>query len=189
MKYAVLLVLLVAVILPIGTMQALLDTLPTIQPSTPAQTTVTIGNVSGNTVAVPTPTITIGSGDLLEQIVNVARSWLNPPVPYVWGGCSHKGIDCSCFVLNVYAAFNIHVGRTTVVQQAQDTPIARSQLRTGDTLFFNNTCTNCGANPTHEGLYIGNGLMIDAGDPVQIEPINSPYWIAHYASAGRPAGL
>jgi cell wall-associated NlpC family hydrolase len=44
-------------------------------------------------------------------------------------------------------------------------------VRVGDTVFFDNTCTNCGPNPTHEGLYLGNGLMIDAGDAVQIEPV------------------
>ena len=51
-------------------------------------------------------------------------------------------------------------------------------------MYFDDTCTNCGANPTHVGLYIGNGQMIDAGDPVRVESIDTPYWRAHDDSAG-----
>jgi peptidoglycan DL-endopeptidase CwlO len=135
---------------------------------------------------VPTPGPVV-TGSRLQALFDVARSWLG--TPYLFGGCSRRGIDCSCFVQTALAAIGIQVPRTTVTQKAFDRPVPRDQIAPGDTLFFDNTCTNCGANPTHEGMYLGGGLMIEAGDPVQITSIDTPYWRAHYESAGRPPGL
>lgn len=151
---------------------------PVAEPATP----VAIGHVALTPTAAPVPVV---SG--LSNLIDVAKTWLG--TPYLFGGCTRKGIDCSCFVLNVLAVFEIHVPRTTVQQKAFDRPVSRNQLQPGDTLFFDNTCTDCGANPTHEGMYIGGGLMIDAGSPVKIESIDTPYWRAHWDSAGRAPGL
>lgn len=92
---------------------------------------------------------------------NYATTWIN--VPYFFGGCSRNGIDCSCFVENVLAHVGINAPRTTVQQIAWAHRISADQAIAGDLVFFDNTCTDCGANPTHEGLYIGGGKMIDAG--------------------------
>ena len=119
-------------------------------------------------------------------IIAEAMKWVNARVPYRWGGCTPAGVDCSCFVRNVLAVFGIHAPRTTVEQIHWATPIAREQLAVGDIVFFNDTCTECGANPTHEGLYIGGGLMVQAGDPVQVSPVFRGYYAAHFAGAGRP---
>jgi cell wall-associated NlpC family hydrolase len=136
----------------------------------------------------PVPSVAPASvSDRIQSLIAQARTWLG--VRYAWGGCDRSGVDCSCFVLNVLATIGVHVPRTTVEQKRFDRPVSRDQLQPGDTLFFNNTCTGCGPNPTHEGLYIGAGLMIDAGDPVQVESITTAYWQAHYDSAGRPPGL
>jgi cell wall-associated NlpC family hydrolase len=114
-----------------------------------------------------------------------ASTWLN--VPYLFGGCSRSGIDCSCFVQAVLAHEHITAPRVTTQQIVWATPISRDQLVPGDIVFFDNTCTDCGANPTHEGMYIGAGKMIDAGGThVQINDI----WTGFYASKnpryGRP---
>jgi cell wall-associated NlpC family hydrolase len=124
-------------------------------------------------------------------LVAEALRWVAARVPYRWGGCSPAGVDCSCFVREVYATVGIRVPRTTVQQRAFDRPIGRDQLAVGDTLFFDDTCDHatCGPNPTHEGLYLGGGLMAEAGDPVQVARLDSPYWRAHYAGAGRPPGI
>lgn len=135
-------------------------------------------------IVVPTPGRFIGPPiGLLEA----AQQWLG--VPYLWGGCSHRGVDCSCFYLNVLATIGITVPRTTTSQIAAFTPIPRGEERLGDAVFFDNTCRDCGANPTHVGMVIGGGLMIDAGDPVQIESYQSGGWQSHNPRFGRPRGL
>lgn len=138
----------------------------------------------------PVPTLAPSTnGNVLQALFDAARSWLG--APYLFGGCSRRGIDCSCYIQTVLAVIGIHVPRTTVTQKAFDTPVSRSQIAPGDTLFFDNTCTDCGANPTHEGMVISVNppLMIEAGDPVQITSFATSYWQAHYDSAGRPPGL
>ena len=157
------------------------------QPIKPQPVQVVAPTVSVRVPSVPTPTVFVQPDGLLEHLVAIARSWLSPPVPYQWGGCSRRGVDCSCFIELVYAAVGIQVPRTTVTQVAFDRPVDRAELRPGDTVFFDNTCDHatCGPNPTHEGLYLGAGLMIDAGDPVQVEGV---FW-SKFHSAGRPPGL
>lgn len=135
-------------------------------------------------VVVPTPGAFIGPP---SNLIEAAQQWLG--VPYLWGGCTHRGVDCSCFVQNVLRVVGIEAPRTTVTQIAWATPIPLASAGLGDLLFFNNTCTDCGANPTHVGLYLGGGMMIDAGDPVKIESIDTPYWRTRFRSAGRPRGL
>jgi cell wall-associated NlpC family hydrolase len=134
-----------------------------------------------------TPTPLPVPGDVLvgniAAGIAAAKSWLG--TPYSWGGCSRSGVDCSCYVRNVLATLGINAPRTTVTQIAWATPVTASAAEPLDLVFFDNTCSNCGPNPTHVGLVLGNGLMIDAGDPVKIEPIFTGY-NARYA---RPPGL
>lgn len=132
---------------------------------------------------VPTPVPGTG-GSWAAAAVAKAFTWLG--VPYLWGGCSNRGIDCSCLVRNVLAAVGINAPRTTTEQIAWATPVPREQVQVGDLVFFDNTCTGCGGNPTHVGLYIGNGQMIDAGDPVQINPAFIGSYGNHNPRVGRP---
>jgi cell wall-associated NlpC family hydrolase len=107
-----------------------------------------------------------------------AQTWLD--VPYFFGGCSRSGIDCSCYVQNVLAHVGISAPRTTVQQIAWAHRISAADAVPGDLVFFDDTCTNCGANPTHEGMFIGDGRMIDAGGThVQINSITSGFYAAH----------
>src|SRR5262249_49327791 len=126
--------------------------------------------------AYATPMPSIGSGSsgvpfMPTELIAETMKWVNARVPYLWGGCTTHGVDCSCFVRNVLAVFGINAPRTTVQQIAWATPVRRDQLAVGDIVFFDNTCSDCGPNPTHEGLYIGGGLMVNAGDPVQVAPV------------------
>src|SRR4051812_10854834 len=81
------------------------------------------------TPTVPVPGV---SGNTLLALFNAARSWLG--TPYLFGGCSRRGIDCSCFVQTVLAVIGVHVPRTTVTQKAFDAPVPRDQIAPGDTL-------------------------------------------------------
>jgi cell wall-associated NlpC family hydrolase len=117
-------------------------------------------------LSTPVPSITSDVGALIAA----AKSWLG--VHYLWGGCSRtNGIDCSCFVQTAFQAIGVHLPRVTTEQIRVGTPVTSGQAAAGDLVFFDNTCTNCGDNPTHVGLVLGGGQMIDAGDPVKIEPI------------------
>jgi cell wall-associated NlpC family hydrolase len=127
---------------------------------------------------VPAPAL---SNDWGSQIVQFAQTWLG--VPYVFGGCSRGGVDCSCLVQNVYAAVGIHLPRVAVDQFNATRPV--SNLQPGDLVFFANTYE---PGISHVGIYIGNGLQINApttGQVVSIAPVFTGYWGAHYAGAHR----
>jgi cell wall-associated NlpC family hydrolase len=136
----------------------------------------------GAVAATPTP-LPVEHAEGIEALVVAAKSWIG--VRYAWGGCSKAGVDCSCFVRNVLAVLGINAPRVTTQQIKWATPISASEARAGDLVFFDNTCSDCGANPTHVGLYLGGGTMIDAGDPVRVEPVYG----GHNARYGRPPGL
>lgn len=138
-------------------------------------------------IAAPAPTV--ASSGLFPNpaaVIADAMRWVDARVPYYWGGCTTRGVDCSCFVHNVLLDFGINTPRVTVDQKRWATPVNRDQLEVGDIVFFDNTCRDCGPNPTHEGLYVGGGMMIEAGDPVQLAPVFTGYYGAHFAGAGRP---
>lgn len=89
-------------------------------------------------------------------------------VPYLWGGTTRNGFDCSGFVQYVYRhAVGIFLPRTTYAQLNVGSRLRRfSHLRVGDILFFSDA--------DHEGLYIGHGLMLEAahaGTDVRIRSI------------------
>jgi cell wall-associated NlpC family hydrolase len=92
--------------------------------------------------------------------------------PYVWGAAGPNAFDCSGLVLWAYAHVGIHLDHFTGDQWNEGEHISRSQLQPGDLVFFF-------ADISHVGLYIGNGLMVDAptfGQPVQVQPV---FWSAY----------
>lgn len=143
--------------------------------------------VGGQGVRVPEPRAAPGvpvpsSDATVATLIANAASWLG--VPYLWGGCTRAGVDCSCLVQNVMRTVGVSAPRTTKPQFVWGTPVAREDVRAGDLVFFNDTCRDCGPNPTHVGLAIDNARMIHAGDPVQISTIAS--FGTKYAGARRP---
>ncbi len=116
----------------------------------------------------PTPTIT---GDSLgEQALRFALTRIGDP--YVWGGAGPDDFDCSGLVMWAYAQVGISLDHFTGDQWNEGEHISRSQLQPGDLVFFF-------ADISHVGLYVGNGLMLDAptfGQDVQIQPI---FWDAY----------
>ncbi len=103
------------------------------------------------------------------DVVNQAEKYLG--VPYVYGGESPSGFDCSGLVQKVFSNLGISVPRGSDAQSQLGTPVASiAQAQPGDLLFFNSE-----GDPTgHVGIYVGNGMMIDAphtGSSVRIEPV------------------
>jgi peptidoglycan DL-endopeptidase CwlO len=87
--------------------------------------------------------------------------------PYVWGASGPSAFDCSGLVLWAYAQVGIGLPHFTGAQWNMGVHVARADLQPGDLVFFY-------ADIGHVGLYIGNGLMVDApnfGEPVQVEPV------------------
>ena len=138
--------------------------------------------VGGTPVALPVPSREPGrSVDLGTAIVDLAQTWLG--VPYVFGGCTRAGVDCSCFVQNVYAAAGIRLPRVAVDQFNVTMPV--TDPLPGDLVFFANTYQ---PGISHVGIYIGNGLQINApttGQFVSVASVLTGYWGAHYAGARR----
>ena len=116
-----------------------------------------------------------------DRIIELARAWLG--APYVFGGCSVTGVDCSCLVQKVYAAAGIRLPRVAVDQFNATVPVVDPQL--GDLVFFANTYE---PGISHVGIYIGDGLQISApttGQFVSVAPVFNGYWGSHYAGARR----
>nr|DAH73318.1 MAG TPA: lysozyme [Caudoviricetes sp.] len=117
--------------------------------------------------------------DILIRIVNYTKQFLG--VPYVWGGTTPSGFDCSGLVQYVYNHFSEETGvtltRTTQTQWNQKDLIAidktnQNSWQEGDLLYFGTK----GEDPTHVGMYIGNGEFIHApqtGDVVKIALVSS----------------
>jgi cell wall-associated NlpC family hydrolase len=111
-----------------------------------------------------------------QNAVADAQKYLG--VPYLWGGTDPtQGVDCSGLVQDVYADVGISLPRTSQEQATVGTPVASlAQAQPGDLVFFPGSDGTAAA-PGHVGIYIGNGMMIDAphtGTDVRIEPVGDP---------------
>lgn len=107
-------------------------------------------------------------------------------VPYVWGGTSPSGFDCSGFVQYVFRLNGIDLPRTVSAMwnSRQGSKVSRSSLRPGDVVFFQGTYQS---GPSHNGIYTGNGKFIQSGTStgVAVTALSNPYWSAHYLGAKR----
>ena len=107
--------------------------------------------------------------------------------PYVWGGSSPStSFDCSGFVCWVINHSGVgSVGRTTAQGIFNHTtPIAPSEAKPGDIIFFTGTYDS-GSAVSHVGIYVGNGMMIHCGNPISYASVNTPYWQSHFYAYGR----
>ena len=105
--------------------------------------------------------------------------------PYVWGGSPPEtGFDCSGYVCWVYNQNGYDVGRTTangLWQKSQH--ISEAEAKPGDLVFFEGTYDTPGK--SHVGIYLGNGMMVSAGDPIKYADIHSSYWQKYLSGFGR----
>jgi cell wall-associated NlpC family hydrolase len=111
-------------------------------------------------------------------VVGIAMRYLG--VPYVWGGASPSGFDCSGFSMYVYAQVGISLPHNAAMQYGYGSPVSRAQLAPGDLVFFNGL--------GHMGIYIGGGQFIHAphtGDVVKISSLNESWYSSTYYGARR----
>ena len=106
--------------------------------------------------------------------------------PYVYGANGPNAFDCSSFVAWVYRVSGIYPLQRTTAQGIfnQSIPIPMGALMPGDIVFFTRTYSTTDT-VTHLGIYLGGGLMIHAGSPVNITSIHTPFWQSHWFAAGR----
>ena len=102
-----------------------------------------------------------------------------------WGGSTPEtGFDCSGYVCWVYNQNGYDVGRTTangLWNKSQH--ISEAEAKPGDLVFFEGTYDTPGK--SHVGIYLGNGMMVSAGDPIKYANIHSSYWQKYLSGFGR----
>jgi len=116
-----------------------------------------------------------------SRLVQYSKNYLG--VPYVSGGSSPSGFDCSGFTSYVYKQFGISLPRSSAGQASVGTPVSRSELIPGDLVFFD---TYGGI--SHVGIYVGNNEFIHStipGDVVKISSLDQAYYDSRYVTARR----
>jgi cell wall-associated NlpC family hydrolase len=124
---------------------------------------------------VSVPVATSGAGH--PAAASIALRYLG--VPYVWGGASPRGFDCSGLVMYVYAQLGISLPHYTVAQWGATSHISLSQAQPGDLVFFDGL--------GHVGIYLGNNQFVHAphtGTVVQVASL-SGYYASALVGVGR----
>jgi cell wall-associated NlpC family hydrolase len=155
-------------------------TTPDPAPAPATTTTTTLPDPSGQTDTTPSvdpgtaPAPGLGAGH--PDAATIALQYLG--VPYLWGGATPAGFDCSGLVMYVYAQLGISLPHYAAAQYQVGTPVPRDELQPGDLVFFDAL--------NHVGIYIGGGQFVHAphtGDVVKISSLSD--FAGSYVGARR----
>ncbi len=115
-------------------------------------------------------------------VVDTAMQYIG--VPYLWGGSTPAGFDCSGFTQYVFKQHGIQINRTTQTQYQNGVYVEKDALQPGDLVFFQNTYR---PGISHVGIYIGNGRFIHASSSqgVTVTSMDNSYWATRYYGARR----
>lgn len=109
-------------------------------------------------------------------------------VPYLWGGNTKEGMDCSAFVKQVYIIYDIDLPRTSILQSKLGIKVPKHALLPGDLVFFGDAGRD---SVTHVGIYMGGNKFANAttSHGVKYSDLDEPYFFSKYLFAkrlGRP---
>jgi len=140
--------------------------------------TIQVGQVlqltsTGTTAPSPAPESSFNADALIAE----AKKYIG--VPYVWGGSTPSGFDCSGYLNYVYAQVGVSIPRTVATIWNAATPVSSPQK--GDIVFF----TTYAPGASHAGIYLGDNKFIHAGSStgVTISDMNNSYWKPRYIGA------
>lgn len=126
------------------------------------------------------------AGRLLSRTTQIARNLTRDALhfigtPYVFGGTSSSGFDCSGFVQHVFAMLGMSIPRTADAQFYAGKKIT-GKMRAGDLVFFQTYLPG----PSHVGIYLGHGKFVHASSHgVMVSSLNESYWANRYIGAKR----
>lgn len=143
-----------------------------------------IGYVSSDYIKVFEGEIPETSSSGGQAAVNVAAQFLG--VPYVWGGTSPSGFDCSGLMQYVYKQLGYSINRVADAQMKNGIAVSRENLMPGDLIGFYSSPGS--GYVSHIGMYAGDGMMIHAphtGDVVRYASIDSDYYKSRFAGGRR----
>ncbi|KAA0207583.1 hypothetical protein FBQ84_08470 [Ignavibacteria bacterium CHB1] len=123
----------------------------------------------------------------MDEVMFKVIEYLN--TPYLWGGTTKRGIDCSAFVQSVmYQALGIMIPRTSYEQSRVGEPVETENLQFGDLVFFD---TMNKGRVTHVGIYLSDGYFVHSGSRtgVIVASLDSDYYSRTFLFAKRVIGL
>lgn len=116
-----------------------------------------------------------------KELVSTAQGYLG--TPYLWGGASRDGFDCSGLAMTVYRVNGLKLPRSSRDQFAAGSPVEAAALQQGDLVFFS---TDGSGKASHVGVYVGSGRFIHApgkGRSICREELSDTYFRKHYLGA------
>jgi glucan-binding YG repeat protein len=117
-----------------------------------------------------------------QTATEIALSYVG--VPYVYGGSTPSGFDCSGLVNYTYKQAGLTLPRTSGDLYNQGTPVSKSELKTGDLVFF---ATSGTSRVSHVGIYLNNNQFVHSATSsgVRVDSLNTNYWLNTYVGSKR----
>jgi glucan-binding YG repeat protein len=116
-----------------------------------------------------------------DKVADIALKYIG--VPYVWGGTTPKGFDCSGFVRYAYNKAGVSLPRTAAEQYALGQAVTKSKLQRGDLVFF----STYKAGASHVGIYLGDNKFVHASSShgVTVSSLSTSYYNKTYLGSKR----